>query len=162
MSTVATTTPMPPILTNKRVATTKATKATNKMATMTINTMSKELLASKITKAKGDDVATTLRKTLRHSATSPCDPTWLVQLRWTTTEEVMKDTTAAMVMVTDPHPLKSPMVATDRPALPLPFMAWTTTMPFQLANDQENHTQRGLLMLRYHYPKRRLKIYSWT
>jgi hypothetical protein len=41
-----------------------------------------------------DVVAMTLRTTPRPSATSLCDPTWLVPPTWTTTDVAMRDTTA--------------------------------------------------------------------
>lgn len=69
-SIVATTMPMPPTLTNRTVATTRAIKDI-KMATTTTNTMNKELPVSNNTQVKVEDGATTPKKTLRHSVTSP-------------------------------------------------------------------------------------------
>jgi len=62
--------PMPPTLTNRTAATTRAIKDI-KMATTTTNTTNKELPVSNHTKVKVEDGAMTPKKTLRHSVTSP-------------------------------------------------------------------------------------------
>lgn len=70
--TVAVVTTMPTLRTliNKTVAITKVIKATKTITTM-INTTSKELLASTLSKVKVVDGAMTQKKTRKHSATSP-------------------------------------------------------------------------------------------